>query len=111
MNVSEVKDYLTNYPHTLSNAMDNIFPMNKSDVSRLADEYRSGEAYLYSTDEYLDELEETLENNIAYHISTGLDKEEAMAEESQLIRLIDDINHSSKSCHVDTVAEGYLLSI
>lgn len=57
--IKELEEYLENYEHTMSNQMDSVFPLFKSDVSSLAKDYAKGDVYIYTKVDYIEYLTET----------------------------------------------------
>lgn len=54
----KIEDYLENYSKTMSTSMDEIFDLFKTDVRELSQEYKKGEAYVYTVKELREECEE-----------------------------------------------------
>ena len=61
-----IKDYLEGYSFTTSNNMDDVFHLFKSDVSSLERDYRQGEVYIYTKQEYINSKKEMLLNDLSY---------------------------------------------
>ncbi|MEV7282949.1 hypothetical protein [Streptomyces sp. NPDC093111] len=47
----KIAEYLENYSKTMSTSMDEIFDLFKTDVRELSQEYKKGEAYVYTVKE------------------------------------------------------------
>lgn len=82
-----VENYLENYEKSRSNAMDSVFPLFKSDVSRMADLFAKGELYVYEVPDWISEAIE--------RVSTMLKEDNDMIKESiELIKLIEEIREN-----------------
>ena len=57
----QVEQYLQNYPWTFPTEMDEVFGMFKSDVADLARLYRKQEVFIYTKEDYEEELHGRLE--------------------------------------------------
>lgn len=79
--IEELTYYLENYPNSRSNLIDTVFSLFKSDVSKIAENYRKGEAYIYSKEDFLEEKKEIAEKYKQYLINEGFTLEEILEED------------------------------
>lgn len=63
MTKEELKSYLENYNKPFSTRMDNVFSLFINDVRAVADDFRKGEAFIYTCAELIEEQAETLEKS------------------------------------------------
>lgn len=63
MTKDELKSYLENYGKDFSTNLDGVFSLFINDVRTVADDFRKGEAFIYTCAELLEEQSETLEEN------------------------------------------------
>lgn len=84
-----IEEYLENYERTTSNKMDDKFSMFKADVSALAVAYRKGEAYLYTKEEYINFLQEQIDERIEYLKEENFDQEYI---EDEIEESVDNLN-------------------
>lgn len=61
MTLADVENYLKEYGHTVSNAIDPIFALSRSDVSDMAQAYKKGELYLYTAETLIEAYREWIE--------------------------------------------------
>lgn len=63
MTKNELKSYLENYEKPFSTNLDEVFPLFINDVRAIANDFKKGEAFIYTCSEILEEQSETLGEN------------------------------------------------
>lgn len=91
----EIEEYLNNYKKTYSTEMDQKFHMFKSDVYSLAQEYRKGEAYVYTKKEFLEFIQEKIEEETDEDIRETIEKEYDDTEEINFDIVVNNINDNN----------------
>lgn len=89
----EISEYLNNYEKTRSTEMDEKFNMFKSDVSSIAQEYRKNEAYIYTKKEYLEFIQEKIEEAEDEDIRETFEEEYTDIEERNFNVVVNTINN------------------
>jgi hypothetical protein len=89
----EISEYLNNYKNTYSTEMDEKFNMFKSDVSSIAQEYRKNEAYIYTKKEFLEFIQEQIEEAEDEDIRETIEEEYADIEEINFNVVVNTINN------------------
>lgn len=75
----KIAEYLENYSKTMSTSMDEIFDLFKTDVRELSQEYKKGEAYVYTVKELREECEEN-DNQEKMSMLEGHDDDEIVVD-------------------------------
>lgn len=103
-----IEEYLENYERSMSTEMDEKFSMFKSDVSALAVAYRSGDAYLYTKKEYIDFLQEFIDEKVDYLKSQGIDQEDIEDDIEDSLSVLNEVKASNSTVFIEkTGADGY----
>lgn len=89
----EISEYLNNYEKTRSTEMDEKFNMFKSDVSSIAQEYRKNEAYIYTKKEFLEFIQEQIEEAEDEDIRETIEEKYAEIEEINFNVVVNTINN------------------
>ncbi|UQT00996.1 hypothetical protein POQMFEI_00070 [Enterococcus phage vB_OCPT_CCS2] len=63
MTKDELKSYLENYEKGFSSNLDGVFSLFINDVRAIANDYKKGEAFIYTCAELVEEQSETLEKS------------------------------------------------
>lgn len=104
--IEELEDYLENYPNSRSNSMDAVFSLFKSDVSKIAENYRKGEAYIYSKEDFLEEKNEIAEEYKKHLIDSGFTLEEILEEDKDYqnySNIVEEVTRSKARFFIDEV--------
>ncbi|MFW3364718.1 hypothetical protein ACN2AU_09150 [Aerococcus viridans] len=89
----EISEYLNNYEKTRSTEMDEKFNMFKSDVSSIAQEYRKNEAYIYTKKEFLEFIQQLIEEAEDEDIRETIEEKYAEIEEINFNVVVNTINN------------------